>query len=137
MTPSDTLAASDLKQQYDSGNNWGMVASIDVHNCNPAYLRDPEKLKDFITGLVEAVDMVKHGPTHIERFGDESKHPGPGYSAMQFIETSSVTLHCDEYENRIFIDLFSCKYFDPEVAETFSKDFFESSDSKMSCTIRG
>ena len=35
---------------------------------------------------------------------------------MQFIETSSITIHADEFSRRCFIDVFSCRGFDPEVA---------------------
>jgi hypothetical protein len=35
---------------------------------------------------------------------------------MQFIETSSITVHADEFACRCFIDVFSCRAFDPDVA---------------------
>jgi hypothetical protein len=35
---------------------------------------------------------------------------------MQFIETSSVTVHADEVSGRCFIDVFSCKPFAAEHA---------------------
>jgi S-adenosylmethionine decarboxylase len=37
-------------------------------------------------------------------------------SAMQFIETSSITLHADEVLGRCFVDIFSCRSFDPDLA---------------------
>jgi pimeloyl-ACP methyl ester carboxylesterase len=39
-----------------------------------------------------------------------------GWSAMQFIETSSITIHADELSNRCFIDVFSCRPFNTEAA---------------------
>ena len=35
---------------------------------------------------------------------------------MQFIETSSITVHADEFSGRCFIDVFSCRPFDPDEA---------------------
>ena len=35
---------------------------------------------------------------------------------MQFIETSSITVHADEVFGRCFVDVFSCRRFDPERA---------------------
>ena len=35
---------------------------------------------------------------------------------MQFIETSSITIHADEFGGRCFIDVFSCRPFDAERA---------------------
>jgi len=43
---------------------------------------------------------------------------------MQFIMTSSITVHLDEVNNRAFIDIFSCKKFDVNIATKFCKDFF-------------
>jgi hypothetical protein len=56
--------------------------------------------------------MRAHGPLHLERFGDGELE---GWSAMQFIETSSITVHADEFGCRCFIDVFSCKPFDADV----------------------
>jgi hypothetical protein len=35
---------------------------------------------------------------------------------MQFIETSSITIHADEVCGRCFVDIFSCRRFEPELA---------------------
>jgi S-adenosylmethionine/arginine decarboxylase-like enzyme len=56
--------------------------------------------------------MRAHGPLRLERFGDGDLE---GWSAMQFIETSSITIHADEFSGRCFVDVFSCRAFDPEV----------------------
>jgi S-adenosylmethionine/arginine decarboxylase-like enzyme len=64
-------------------------------------------------GMLAAIDLRAHGPLRLERFGDGDLE---GWSAMQFIETSSITIHADEFSGRCFIDVFSCREFDPEVA---------------------
>ena len=56
--------------------------------------------------------MRAHGPVHLERFGQGELE---GWSAMQFIETSSITIHADEVGGRCFVDVFSCRAFDPQV----------------------
>ena len=43
---------------------------------------------------------------------------------MQFIETSSITVHADEVFNRCFIDIFSCLPFDPAVAAAIAVAHF-------------
>jgi S-adenosylmethionine/arginine decarboxylase-like enzyme len=35
---------------------------------------------------------------------------------MQFIETSSITVHADEVSARCFVDVFSCRAFEPAEA---------------------
>ena len=63
--------------------------------------------------VIDAIGMRAHGPLALERFGDGELE---GWSAMQFIETSSITIHADEFSGRCFIDVFSCRAFDPEIA---------------------
>jgi hypothetical protein len=43
---------------------------------------------------------------------------------MQFIETSSITLHADEVGARCFVDVFSCRPFAPDVAAAIAVEHF-------------
>ena len=43
---------------------------------------------------------------------------------MQFIETSTITVHADEVENRCFVDIFSCRSFDPAAAAAVATEHF-------------
>ncbi len=116
-----------LKAEYDEHQCWGMVASIDLYDCHPQHIKDPEKIKNLIDGLVEEIKMTKYGAPMIQRFAEGELE---GYSALQFIETSSITLHFDEVKNRAFIDVFSCKFFEPGVAEAFCQKFLEAKSAK-------
>jgi S-adenosylmethionine/arginine decarboxylase-like enzyme len=100
---------------------WGKSISINLFDCDRKKLTDPDALKTFIRHVIKSIHMVAHGPCYIERFGIGKL---AGYSAMQFIETSSITVHCDEVGNRAFIDIFSCKDFDAEKAKNISIKFF-------------
>ena len=92
---------------------WGMLAAIDLHGCEQSRLEDPDTLRRFVPGLINAIGMRAHGPLMLERFGDGELE---GWSAMQFIETSSITVHADEVCGRCFVDVFSCKPFDSGAA---------------------
>lgn len=127
------FGAQTLEEAYQSQHCWGIVASVNVYGCNKEFIKTPLKIQEFVDRLCKKIGMVKHGPTLIERFAEGELE---GYSAMQFIETSSITLHFDETENRAFIDIFSCKYFDPETAKKFSQKFFEGSSSSVVHLLR-
>jgi len=107
---------------------WGKSVSIDLYSCKHSTMIDPEGLKRFIGELVKSVNMVAHGPCYVERFGEGELL---GYSAMQFIETSSITVHLDEVDNRAFIDVFSCKEFTPEAAVSLAKKYFGTDKFKV------
>jgi S-adenosylmethionine/arginine decarboxylase-like enzyme len=100
---------------------WGMMAVIDLHDADRERLADPETIRAFVTEVVAAIGMVAHGPTLLERFGEGELE---GWSAMQFIETSSLTIHADEFGGRCYVDVFSCKSFDPEPAAAIAVRYF-------------
>ena len=71
--------------------------------------------------VIDAIGMRAHGPLMIERFGDGDLE---GWSALQFIETSSITIHADEVSGRCFVDVFSCRPFDPDLAAAIAVEHF-------------
>lgn len=113
--------------------NWGKLLALDLYECAVNRLADPAGLKNFMNDLVKVVDMVAHGECYIDRFGIGDLQ---GYSAMQFIETSSITIHIDEKGNRVFIDIFSCKDFDVQKAEKFSQKYFGAKTTKSTILLR-
>ncbi len=119
---------SSLQKEYARKKCWGMVASVDLYGCDPKLISRPAPIKKFIVQLCREIGMQRHGPALVERFAEGALE---GYSAMQFIETSSITLHFDETENRAFIDIFSCKYFDYRRAMRFCKAFFLARRAKV------
>ena len=48
-----------------------------------------------------------------------------GYSLVQLIETSSITAHFSEGKNSVYLNIFSCKSFDPADAAKFCQDYFK------------
>jgi S-adenosylmethionine decarboxylase len=112
------LPASDQGETYAP---WGMLAAIDLHGCAPQRLEDPDSIRMFVPALILAIAMQAHGALALERFGDGELE---GWSAMQFIETSSITVHADEVSGRCFIDVFSCRSFDADRAAAVAVEHF-------------
>lgn len=115
---------SEEEKTLDFAQQWGKSAHINLSGCNHEKLTSREILEQFVKGLVDDVGMVAHGPCYIDRFGIPEENL-EGYSAMQFIETSSITVHLDEVNDRAYIDVFSCKDFDDKKAFEFCKTYFE------------
>jgi S-adenosylmethionine decarboxylase len=129
-----TEVVSSLNEEiYRKGNNWGVSASIDLYGCDPKMIKTPKEIERFVIELCEKIKMKRHGDVLIDRFGDGELE---GYSFLQFIETSSITAHFDEPENRAFIDIFSCKYYDPQVTAEFCKSFFKADSYEMNVLLR-
>jgi S-adenosylmethionine/arginine decarboxylase-like enzyme len=54
----------------------------------------------------------------------------------QFIETSLISGHFADETNSGFIDIFSCKVYDPMKAAQFTKDYFETTSAKVGVIFR-
>lgn len=92
---------------------WGTLAAIDLHGCEHSSLADPDCVRAFVPALIDAIGMCAHGPLVLERFGHGDLE---GWSALQFIETSTITVHADEVAGRCFVDVFGCRPFVAELA---------------------
>lgn len=100
---------------------WGTLGIINIYGCDSEKIKNKKYIREFVNALCSGIGMNRKGPCRIKRFGNGSLE---GYSVIQFIENSSITIHFDEIGNRAFIDIFSCKKFDLNRAENFSRRFF-------------
>lgn len=115
-------------------NFWGMLTTMELYDCKPELMTDTKKMKEYVIRFCKLIDMKRWGKCHIARLGKDYLE---GYSVFQFIETSSITIHFDEQLNQVFIDLFSCKGYDPVKAFEFSKNFFGAKRADMLIRKRG
>lgn len=107
---------------------WGRSLSLDLHECENHLLKDQRAIITFVHQLCKLIKMKRHGPTQLQRFGHGNLR---GWSMIQFIETSSITAHFDEKGNRAFIDIFSCKTFNPRVAARFCQKYFKAKNMSI------
>jgi len=101
---------------------WGMAASIDIYNCDPATIRDADKIRQFVRELCDLIEMKRFGETQVVHFGEDERVAG--YSMIQLIETSLISAHFANLTNTVYLDVFSCKPYDPVKAERFALKFF-------------
>ena len=58
---------------------------------------------------------------------EEERQTSPhtkGTSAVQFILTSTIVIHTLELMAAVYVNIFSCKRYDPAMAEEITKDWF-------------
>lgn len=101
---------------------WGILSCIDLYDCNPETIRDAKKIKQFVAQLCDLLEMKRFGATQVVHFGEEERVSG--FSMTQLIETSLVSAHFANLTNTTYLDVFSCKDYDPEKAANFAKNFF-------------
>jgi S-adenosylmethionine/arginine decarboxylase-like enzyme len=116
------LEASDVPQHEESPALWGLLTSIDIYQCDPASIRDADLIKRFVAELCDLIEMRRFGETLVVHFGEEERVAG--YSMVQLIETSLISAHFANASNAVYLDVFSCKMYDPEVVAQFACQYF-------------
>jgi S-adenosylmethionine/arginine decarboxylase-like enzyme len=104
---------------------WGQHLVMDAARCNPLKIRSSTNIYLFTQELVKKIDMVAYGPPQIVMFGTGNKK---GYTLVQLIETSNICAHFVEETNDMYLDVFSCKKFDPHVVAGVVADYFGPDD---------
>ncbi len=115
--------------------DYGMELVLDLYDCDPETIRSKKRLREFVDRLCVILKMKKYGKCYLPYFGLTADHT-PGYSLLQFIETSSITGHFAEKTNSAYLNIFSCKEFDPAKAAAFAKEFFGARRMKKRVYLR-
>ena len=66
--------------------------------------------------------------TQVVHFGEDEKVAG--FSMVQLIETSLISAHFANQSNTTYLDVFSCKAYNPEVVREFSQNYFGGNTSR-------
>lgn len=112
-------------------DTYGKELILDLHDCNSSRFT-----RNSITGFfIRTCDIIKmerdkqalHWWDDLDT-PEEEKETEPhlkGTTAVQFIKTSNITIHTLDILKQVYINIFSCKDFDEQVAAAFSANWFE------------
>ena len=100
---------------------WGFHLLVNAGDCYRDLVTDPNHITNFAKLLVDKINMVAYGEPQVVHFGEGNK---AGYTLVQLIETSNIVAHFCDFSGDVYLDVFSCKTFDPQVAvDLFTKEF--------------
>lgn len=128
------LDVTKLKADYEAMDAWGLVSSIDLHGCDAATIQDAEAIRRFVIELCERIGMKRFGECTVVDFGEDPRVSG--FSMTQLIETSLISGHFANQTNAVYLDIFSCKFYDPQAATDFAKQFFKAADATLQVALR-
>ena len=114
---------------------WGYHTVFDCWDFDRTAIQDKNTVIKFITTLVNDIDMVPIGSPQITQtaIGQDDKE---GFTAIQIIETSSITAHFINSTGSLYLDVFSCKKFDREIVQMLIKQFFNPKSIRKESLIR-
>lgn len=116
---------------------YGIELILDLHGCQKATMDVNMQL--FCESLVDLVDMNAED-FHIWA-SELTDEPDPllfGISVIQFITTSNITIHMLPLlqGGSVYLNLFSCKPFDTDIAAKFVKEWFGAKESRKQVVER-
>ena len=120
--------------------SYGKELILDLHKCNTKKFKR-SSIKIFFKELCNLIDMKRCELFWWDDYGlpDNERQTEPhlkGTSAIQFIMTSNITIHTLDILGNLYLNIFSCKDFDPKKATEFSRKFFEGKIVTATTVIR-
>lgn len=125
---------NDTLETFREKNVWGMLSCIDLYNCDPEKIRSESEIRNFVKRLCNLIEMRRFGETQVVHFGENEKVAG--FSMTQLIETSLISAHFANQSNTTYLDVFSCKPYQPQVVVDFAKNFFNANRVKLNVIDR-
>ncbi|MCY4381821.1 MAG: S-adenosylmethionine decarboxylase [Nitrospinae bacterium] len=113
---------------------YGFELILDLHGCE-AELFNRDHIDKFFTDLCTLIKMEKCEVHFWDDVGvpEEERQTLPhtkGTSAVCFILTSTIVIHTLDILGAVYVNIFSCKSFDPEVAAEFTSKRFKAASCK-------
>lgn len=109
--------------------NYGMELILDLHNCDPSTFTR-KSIRNYFKKIcieikMERAKLVWWDDLHTPEAEKQTLPHLVGTSAIQFIKTSNITIHSLDIMKRVYLNIFSCKKFNPKLAKDFSVKWFK------------
>ena len=117
---SKTETLADEKPAPAKKKSWGFHLIVDMSACNDK-MDSQMAIRAFFVAIIKKLQMKELSPLMMKKVSGEN---GRGISAVQMITTSSITFHGDDDKRCVYLDIFSCKEFKPEIALALIKETF-------------
>lgn len=110
--------------------NYGKELILDIHEVKNIHLFNRKDIAEFMKQLCDLIKMNREDL----HFWDELYTPEEdkydedhliGTSAVQFITTSNITIHTLDIMKRVYLNIFTCKDFNPILAKSFCQEWFD------------
>lgn len=108
---------------------YGLELVLDLHGCNTRKFNRAD-IDAYFTEICQRIGMQK---CEVHFWDDVGVSPAEqqtlphtkGTSAVCFILTSSIVIHTLDMLEAAYVNMFSCKEFDADLAAAFTREWFE------------
>jgi hypothetical protein len=116
-------------------NSWGWELLLDVKGGDRSVVMSEDKIRQFNSTLIQRIDMNAYGEPQLVHFGKHDPKLA-GFTLVQLIETSSITAHFVDHSGDFYLNVHSCKSFDPKVVIDLVREFFKPENIKERFVLR-
>lgn len=108
---------------------YGKELILDIHNCDPTTFTR-KSIQNYFKELCVLINMERCKLCWWDDYGvppkeQETEPHLKGTTAIQFIKTSNITIHTLDLLQNVYVNIFSCKEFDADMAGKFTKEWFK------------
>lgn len=113
-----------IKKKLSHDHVFGYQLLLDFYDCKPGVCDDIDLAYDFLDKVVADLGMKKQSPPDVFRSDDKMYPAKAGLSGWVPLIESSVVIHTLSKKRFVSIDIYSCRWFDPDRAEEFCKKYY-------------
>ncbi|MEA4861871.1 MAG: adenosylmethionine decarboxylase [Victivallaceae bacterium] len=123
------------RTRFDSLDAWGLLDSIDVHDCDETLLHNPVALASALSGLCRELGLPGESAVHVEPFDDGTK--GGGFNFCAILDgASQVSGNVSFAAKCVYVNIFSTGFFEPRQAAELALKAFRGRRYRMQVAVR-
>ena len=118
-------------------SEFGLHVTIDASGCNKRKLSSVTLVYDILNKLPDKIGMTKMTLPYVVKWLDKFAHGTEGISGFVMIAESHISIHTFPDQDYVFMDIFSCRDFDAEMAIKYLLEAFEATRCEKHVLKRG
>lgn len=120
------------KGKIEGSHYYGKHVLFDCKNCNEELL-SIDFMKSFLVEIADEIKMIRFKEPMVYRFGEGIE---VGLSGLQLITTSLISFHTNDSYRDLYLDVFSCKWYDEKKIIELIEEKLSPSNINVNIIIR-
>ena len=116
---------------------FGLHVTVDATGCNKRKLASVTLVYDILNNLPDRIGMTKMTLPYVVKWLDKFANGTEGVSGFVMIAESHISIHTFPDQDCVFMDIFSCRGFDAEMAVKYLTQAFDATKYERHVIKRG
>ena len=116
---------------------FGPHLTLDFYGCDKKRINDYDFVHQTLCEMPEMLGMHKFSAPQLTKIPTmPNSFDKGGLTGFVILVESHIAIHTFPNDGFVSFDIFSCKYFNPNDAAEFAKEFFGAQDYKLNYILR-